>query len=584
MFKDKSIIMFISMSNTVENMKVHLEDERSPGEDFYSYVNQEWLDDPNNSIPDDYSSWGGFTQLYDDSLNNQINMVKTITANSSVNLNTEEKKISAIWNASSDRFNKWSKNESDYSPIIVEINNISMHLNRDYTSTRSCSNSSSENIYVTNLANYLHYSQETGIGNVLDFDKGSDLLKTDNIVLDISTSGLSLPTREYYFEDTYSEKLTLFKKHLQNVKTIVENNTNLVLDSNFVDNIISFEKKIAKYTMKPEQSRRYDEYYTNTTLSNLYKDINSIKSLDIKSQNYEDNDKNLSLNSEEVASTEIFFERLYKLFNFRQILKINVEKNFDITDNNKPITEHITVYDGDAIRRCLHLIFDMKNLNEYKSFLIYKVITSFYSISSKELDDEFFDFYQRKMNGQKTQKTEDKRNICIVNQLAGEMMGKIYVDKYFSENDKSKIEGMIDDVLSIMKDSLENNDWLTSPTKKEALYKLSKFSYKIGYPDKWKDYSKLNISPNMSLYEIFKESQKWKLQVEFYDKINSKVDKDEWHMTPQTVNAYYSPTLNEIVFPAAILQPPFYHKSIDTIKSYLDNQDNLEYAVLMIIY
>ena len=221
--------------------------------------------------------------------------------------------------------------------------------------------------------------------------------------------------------------------------------------------------------MKPEQSRRYDEYYTNTTLSNLYKDINSIKSLDIKSQNYEDNDKNLSLNSEEVASTEIFFERLYKLFNFRQILKINVEKNFDITDNNKPITEHITVYDGDAIRRCLHLIFDMKNLNEYKSFLIYKVITSFYSISSKELDDEFFDFYQRKMNGQKTQKTEDKRNICIVNQLAGEMMGKIYVDKYFSENDKSKIEGMIDDVLSIMKDSLENNDWLTSPTKRSII-------------------------------------------------------------------------------------------------------------------
>ena len=103
------------MSNTIENMEVHLKDERSPGEDFYSYVNQEWLDDPNNSIPDDYSSWGGFTKLYDDSLNNQINMVKTITTNTSVNLNTEEEKIAAIWNASSDRFNKWSKNESDCS-------------------------------------------------------------------------------------------------------------------------------------------------------------------------------------------------------------------------------------------------------------------------------------------------------------------------------------------------------------------------------------------------------------------------------------------------------------------------------------
>ena len=119
------------------------------------------------------------------------------------------------------------------------------------------------------------------------------------------------------------------------------------------------------------------------------------------------------------------------------------------------------------------------------------------------------------------------------------MMGKIYVEKYFSEEDKCNIETMIEGVLSIMKESLENNDWLTEPTKKQAIHKLSKFSYKIGYPEKWKDYSKLNINSDMSLYQIYKESKRWRLQVEFYNKINSKVDKDEWHMTPQTVNAYW---------------------------------------------
>ena len=548
------------MSTTIENTESATIDKLSPTTNFYSYVNQEWLDDPLNAIPDDYSSWGGFTKLHDDGLKNQISMVKNMTYDKSIQLNVEQEKIAAIWNASSERFKKWNRNESDYSPIVNEINNLNKHLNNSISINH-------KSAHLNNLATYLHYSQTTGIGNVLDFDKGSDLLVTNNVVLDISTCGLSLPTRDYYLEESYSEKLNMFRTHLQNVKMLIENNTSLVMDSNFVDNVINFESKIAKYTMKPEQSRRYDEYYTNTTLVGLYKDINNIRSLDIKDGNYTDDDQKFLLDLEGVSSTEVFFERLYELFNFRQILKTNVNKHFDDNDKNKPNPEHITVYDGDSIRRCLGLIFDIKNLNEYISFLTYKVIKSFYSISSKELDDEFFDFYQRKMNGQTTQNPEDKRNIGIVNQLAGEMMGKIYVEKVFSENDKGNIERMIEDVLSVMKESLETNDWLTEPTKKEALHKLGKFSYKIGYPDKWKDYSQLNIVSNMSLYEIYKVSKKWKLQVEFYDKINSKVDKDEWHMTPQTVNAYYSPTLNEIVFPAAILQPPFYHKSLETIKT-----------------
>ena len=556
------------MSSTIENIESVSNENLSPSNNFYSYVNQEWLDNPLNSIPDDYSSWGGFTKLHDDGLKNQINMVKTLTSNNSIQLTKEEQKIAAIWNASSDRFKNWSKNESDYSPIVNEINNLNKHLNSSISINH-------KSAHLNNLATYLHYSQKTGIGNVLDFDKGSDLLVTNNVVLDISTCGLSLPTRDYYLEDSYSDKLTMFESHLQNVKTIIENNTSIRLDNNFVSNILSFETKIAQYTMKPEQSRRYDEYYTNTTLVGLYKDINSIKALDVKDDNYSDDNKNFLLNLEGVSSTEVFFERLYELFNFRQILKQNLNQNFDDKDNNKPKTEHITVYDGDSIRRCLDLIFDTKNLHEYISFLSYKVIKSFYSISSKELDNEFFDFYQRKMNGQKTQNPEDKRNIGIVNQLAGEMMGKIYVDNFFSENDKGNIERMIEDVLSVMKESLETNDWLTEPTKKEAIHKLGKFSYKIGYPDKWKDYSQLNIDSNMSLYEIYKEVKKWKLQIEFYDKINSKVDKAEWHMTPQTVNAYYSPTLNEIVFPAAILQPPFYHKSLETITSDINAGDDL---------
>jgi endothelin-converting enzyme len=116
-----------------------------------------------------------------------------------------------------------------------------------------------------------------------------------------------------------------------------------------------------------------------------------------------------------------------------------------------------------------------------------------------------------------------------------------------------------------MKVSLNENDWLTDETKEKALNKLSKFGIKIGYPDEWKNYDDLKIKESDTLYEIRKKVIRFEYENEFLEKINSPVDKLEWHMTPQTVNAYFSPQLNEIVFPAAILQPPFYHKSEETI-------------------
>ena len=124
---------------------------------------------------------------------------------------------------------------------------------------------------------------------------------------------------------------------------------------------------------------------------------------------------------------------------------------------------------------------------------------------------------------------------------------------------------LVSNVLSIMNESLGNNDWLTDNTKKQAIDKLSTFRSKIGYPDVWKDYSDFNIKYGDSLYEISKKAKKWSLRVNFFEKINSVLDREEWRMTPQTVNAYFMPTQNEIVFPAAILQPPFFHQSKETI-------------------
>ena len=522
----------------------------SPAVDFYQYVNNAWLTNPANQIPADYSSWGGFTKLYDDGLNNQIDIVKSLE-NSCIT--EEESKISAIWKASVNRFTSWKEKTCNCNPIINEFNILDSHF-FDYINK--------ENSYIACFANYFYYSQINGIGNVMDFDTGSDLKNVNNVVLDFSVGGLSLPSREYYKSPDFADKMLLFKQHLTNVKQLLEKYVSL--DANFVEDVIEFENIIADYSMTPDQAREYDKYYTNTTIHDFSNEINNLNSLARKQENYVEENRDFKLDDNSVSIVDDLWKEICFLFKFEKTLIENFEKNF-ANKENPPNKYQITVFDGDAIRRCMKLIIDENNFKKYKSYMQYQIIQSFHGFCTKELDDEFFDFYSRKLGGQQEPKPEIKRSIGIVNSYAGEMMGKLFVKKYFSEDSKENMQKLVDNVLNIMNESLKTNDWLTNETKNKAVDKLKTFTSKIGYPDVWKDYSDFDIQIGDSLYEISKKAKKWSLRVDFFDKINSVLDRDEWRMTPQTVNAYFMPTQNEIVFPAAILQPPFFHSSKDTI-------------------
>lgn len=531
----------------------------SPGKNFYQYVNNDWLNDPSNQIPDDYSSWGGFTKLYDDGLNNQIKIVKKLQH---ICRNYEEEKIFSIWKASINRFKSWEIQESNCNPIFEELNILDNNFQDffDFINEKVID----DNSYIKCLSRNLYYCQVNGISNVIDFDKGSDLKNVNNVVLDFSVSGISLPSREYYISQDFEDKLSMFKDHLENTRVIMKKN-NINLNNNFVENVINFEKKIAEYSMTPDQSREYEKFYKNTTLEGIYNDINNLNSLPRKQEeNYEDNNRYFQLTEKEIEQSKEFFESLYIHFDLRNQLEKNYHKNF-LNNDTPPDKYHITAFDGDAIRRCLHLILDSSFFKMYHSYMQYQIIKSFHGFCTKELDDEFFDFYSRKLDGQEKQKSPEKRSIGIVNSLAGEMMGKLFVKEYFSEQSKKNMNILVNNILDSMEYSLKNNDWLTENTKLYAIKKLSTFRSKIGYPDIWKDYSDLDIKLGDSLYEISKKIKKWSLKVNFFDKINSLLDREEWQMTPQTVNAYFMPTQNEIVFPAAILQPPFFHQSRETI-------------------
>lgn len=520
---------------------------------FYLHVNKKWLDDPVNQIPGDYSKWGGFTKLHDNGLVNQIKLVQNLREKQ--NKTEEEMKISAIWEASAQRFQSWREGTASFLPITRELEILDAYLmpNKPIQDDADLA---------ARVAEYLHYTQINGIGNVFDFDKGSDLLVANNFVLDFATCGLSLPGREYYTESNFADKRELFTQHLKNVADMINANCSTVLDVDFVQNVLAFENELAIYKMKQEQAREYDQYYTNTTLTDLYTKINDLASLKEKQENYPEEKRNFVLSADQIKVVGVFFERLYDMFDFRRILRENRQKFFiDAKVENPPHEEHITAYDGDAIRHVLAMVLNKDNLVNYRSFLQYKLICSFKGFCTKEIDEEFFDFYSRKLNGQTNQKPEDKRSIQLVNSYADEMMGKVFVAHYFPEIYKKDIRESIQEILNIMRVSLKRNDWLTEETKAKALQKLDKFNVKVGYPDIWKDYSEFDIKEGDTLYDISKKASKWALRTEFFNKLNSVLDRNEWLMSPQTVNAYFMPTQNEIVFPAAILQPPFYCKT-----------------------
>ncbi|MBQ0077583.1 MAG: M13 family metallopeptidase, partial [Bacteroidales bacterium] len=187
------------------------------------------------------------------------------------------------------------------------------------------------------------------------------------------------------------------------------------------------------------------------------------------------------------------------------------------------------------------------------------------------LGDDFyaasFDFFSRQMAGVQEPKPRWKRAMRVPNAILGEAVGKMYVEKYFPEADKERMLGIVRNIQKALGEHIEALDWMSAETKQKAIEKLSAFTIKIGYPDKWKDYSTLVINSSKSYFENIVGASAWDLR-DNLSRLGQPVDRDEWQMTPQTVNAYYNPTTNEICFPAGILQPPFYNTNADDAVNY----------------
>ena len=228
-------------------------------------------------------------------------------------------------------------------------------------------------------------------------------------------------------------------------------------------------------------------------------------------------------------------------------------------------TQYLNIEQVEPIKESIAIINDT-DLELIKTYLKYHIINGSTSFLDDKTYDIAFDFYNRVLSGQKEQKPRWKRAVAMIDGTLGEMVGQLYVKKYFPESAKKRMEDLVKNLQKSLGNRIENLDWMGNDTKKQALAKLNTFKAKIGYPDKWRDYSKLEIKDD-SLYANMMRVSAFE-DAFWLDKIGKEKDPTMWYMNAHEVNAYYDPSNNEICFPAGILQYPFFDMAADDAFNY----------------
>lgn len=365
------------------------------------------------------------------------------------------------------------------------------------------------------LASYFAYANK--IGNMIPFNisVAEDLKDPRKYMLHTWQGGLGLPDREYYsLTDAKSAEIrTKYVAHIEKMLTLAG-----IPDAKAKSaQIMALETLIASKQMKKEETRNMAGLYNSYPIKNL--------------------------------------STLTPDFDWNTLLAEAGVKNHD--------TLIVTQV---AYTKDLNAILKNTPLDTWKNYLKWSAVTSSATSLNTALDQENFNFYAKTLNGVKEQKPQWRRAVDVVNENLGEVVGKLYVEKHFPPAAKERMLKLVGNLLKAYEVSIKGLDWMGAETKKQALDKISKFTPKIGYPDKWRDYSKLKIVKN-DLFGNEKRSTEFEYNRTF-NKLGKPVDRTEWGMTPQTVNAYYNPSMNEIVFPAAILQPPFFDMTADDAVNY----------------
>ena len=342
----------------------------------------------------------------------------------------------------------------------------------------------------------------------------SDMTDNSNTVLYITQSGLALGNRDYYL---LAENAELREGYLNFLKKIFTLAGDEKAEQKAKD-AFDFHMTIAEPSWSMIQQRDIEARYNPMTPEQLYKE--------------------------------------YPALRFDAYLDA-----MGIPAQSKIVLEQPSYF------KALNRIVAKTNPRILRHYLQAQLLSGACGYISDDFTDASFDFFSAQMSGIKEQKPRWKRAMQAPNSILGEAVGEMYVAKYFPEKDKQKMLQIVKNIQKGLSEHVASLDWMSEQTKARAQEKLSSFIIKIGYPDKWKDYSTLEIDAQKSYYQNLREASLWSMR-DNLSKLGRPVDKTEWGMTPQTVNAYYNPTTNEICFPAGILQPPFFNPNADDAVNY----------------
>lgn len=475
-----------------------------PSDDFFRYVNGAWID--RTEIPDDQTSWGGFNQLR-----------KKTDADVLAILNEaiQEGNFPKIKDSNGNEIDSDQEKAVNFFETIMDTvarNKAGMEPVKPLLQKIEAINTFEEvQTYITNMTPY-------GGGAFYGFGVYNDLKNSNMNAGYMSGGGLGL-SRDYYVDPNVKDKLNKYQEFV--AKMLQKFGEDEVTATKNAATIVAFEKSLAAPMMTKEERRDTRRMYNPMSIAEL--------------------------------------ENLAPVIDWEAYLTGIGVTNID----------RIIVTDPGYFK-AMNEVLKTRSVADMKLLLRWNTINNALGSLSTDLEKANWEFYSKEMRGAKKQRARDERALGGVNRAVGEALGKLYVEKKFPPEAKQKAQEMIDNVLLGFEKRIAQLPWMSEETKKKALEKLSKLTVKIAYPDKWKDYSALEIKGTADGGTYFTNAnnvRKWNFDKSIA-KLGKEVDRTEWGMSPQTVNAYFNPVNNEIVFPAAILQPPFYNYEADEAVNY----------------
>ncbi len=371
------------------------------------------------------------------------------------------------------------------------------------------------------LQKFLIEMSEYGSAGFFSFGVGADSKNSDMNAAYLNPSGLGLPERDYYLLDDSDskDKRKKYKVYIADMLQYIDYTEEEAKKA--AETILAFETKLAEPRLDKVERRDARNTYNPMTIAELQKLTPAMQ-------------------------WNAYFEGIGA-------------KNLDTVIVSQP-----------KYMKALQQILTENSIDDWKTYLKWDFFNGAAPTLTTQLERESWEFYSKALRGAKEQRPRNERALGTINGVLGEALGKLYVEEHFPPQAKETAREMVDNIIKAYENRISNLSWMSEDTKKKALEKLSTFNVKIGYPDTWKDYGDLEIqSPEDggSYFQNMLNAQKWRVTDNMAD-LGQPVDKTEWFMSPQTVNAYYNPRYNEIVFPAAILQPPFYDYKADAAVNY----------------